>query len=313
MAGPVNNITSVGTPQFQAMVYGQGNSATISATTGQSPAGNTSAGSQNTSLTLGCVAHTPNNAALYPRINNTGNLNFTGNGNTIYCQEINSLEVVLVSLSNFWKNVINQRINSTPPSFVPKTNNDKIIASDWNQVRNCLAAFETLSTAIASTVPGTVSPNDTIQAAYYNDLANAFNIISHTCACNSDCACNIVCTCNYNCGCNYSDIRLKQNIKSVTKSEAKELLELEIVKYNYKSTYDIKEEFGLEYHFDSKQHYGIIAQHLKGSKIESLLQEDNNGLYNVDYQSMIPLLIKNIQELQKEVLELKYEIKRKDK
>jgi len=94
-----------------------------------------------------------------------------------------------------------------------------------------------------------------------------------------------------------SDIRLKRNIRQFNALDV--IGQLEPVKYNWntlaKKLNDRKDE---------RDQYGLIAQHTKG-----ILPEIVGSIYTdylgIDYEQLIPILIKGIKELQKEIQELK--------
>jgi hypothetical protein len=83
----------------------------------------------------------------------------------------------------------------------------------------------------------------------------------------------------------YSDERLKTNIENIDSSLDK-LMTLRTIKYHLK---DIDQS-------NDKKRIGIIAQDLLG-KFEEVLDIDRNGLYQVRYSELVPVLIKGTQEL----------------
>ncbi len=93
---------------------------------------------------------------------------------------------------------------------------------------------------------------------------------------------------------NYSDARAKTNIKNISYGLST-LNKLRPVSYNL-----VKNPSGNNNHTE----LGIIAQELEQIMPE-LVKTDNDGKKLVNYTGLIPVLIKSIQELQKEVAALK--------
>lgn len=110
-----------------------------------------------------------------------------------------------------------------------------------------------------------------------------------------------------------SDIRLKENISSITDDDntLSKILNMNVVKYNFKFTkdkIDSKEISDTYRQYLEKErnrgHYGLIAQELQ-ELYPDLVVENQDGLLSVNYIEIIPLLIKSIQELKREVEELR--------
>jgi hypothetical protein len=123
-----------------------------------------------------------------------------------------------------------------------------------------------------------------------------------------------------------SDINLKENIESVSDegSSLENLMEMNVIKYNYKpKTYIPKTEDELSLYEDKEsaakaeelakqeiqrmaeqKHYGLSAQELQ--KIyPDLVRESQDGKLGVCYVELVPILIRSIQELKQELDEVK--------
>jgi hypothetical protein len=98
---------------------------------------------------------------------------------------------------------------------------------------------------------------------------------------------------------NPSDLRLKDNIEELQLSLAENLLKIEPKQYTYKSD------------ADKKLHYGVIAQDLETyfPNLVTNVKIENNGTIEenkvVNYIELVPLLIVKIQDLQRQIDELK--------
>jgi len=109
---------------------------------------------------------------------------------------------------------------------------------------------------------------------------------------------------------NPSDLSLKENIISIKELKEREkensydsILELNPVKYNYKSDEN------------KKQHYGFIAQEVE-SYFPELITEiniDSNDtpIKTVNYIELIPIMLSKMQEMQHEIDDLKTKYKNK--
>lgn len=97
-----------------------------------------------------------------------------------------------------------------------------------------------------------------------------------------------------------SDKRLKKNIKPVNDAlESLGKLNIYTYEYNAPKNYTAFLPKGI--------HYGFMAQELK-EIYPSFVHLNNDGYYSVNYQEMIPLLAKGIQEQQTQIDELKKEV-----
>lgn len=123
-----------------------------------------------------------------------------------------------------------------------------------------------------------------------------------------------------------SDINLKENIESVSDegSSLENLMEMNVIKYNYKpKKYIPKTEDELSLYEDKEaaakaeelakqeiqrmagqKHYGLSAQELQ--KIyPDLVRESQDGKLGVCYVELVPILIRSIQELKQELDDVK--------
>lgn len=97
-----------------------------------------------------------------------------------------------------------------------------------------------------------------------------------------------------------SDKRLKKNIMPVNDAlESLGKLNIYTYEYNAPKNYTAFLPKGI--------HYGFMAQELK-EIYPSFVHLNNDGYYSVNYQEMIPLLAKGIQEQQTQIEELKKEV-----
>ena len=95
---------------------------------------------------------------------------------------------------------------------------------------------------------------------------------------------------------NPSDFKLKENIEELKLSLADNILKLEPKQYNYIAD------------TDKKLHYGIIAQDLENyfpNLVTTVKTENEEETKVVNYLELVPLLIVKIQDLQKQIDELK--------
>ena len=90
-----------------------------------------------------------------------------------------------------------------------------------------------------------------------------------------------------------SDIRLKDNIRPI-ENALKKVEQINAIEFNWKS--------------NGKQDFGVIAQQIE-ELYPDLVMENLEGYKVVKYNPLIALLLKSIQELNKEVQELKNKIK----
>ena len=96
---------------------------------------------------------------------------------------------------------------------------------------------------------------------------------------------------------NTSDIALKENILTISENKTENILNLNPVEYVFKT----------DKH--KKIHYGFIAQEIEQMYPE--LVQKSFGFKRVNYVEIIPLLVSKIQNMQKEINELKEKINEK--
>jgi hypothetical protein len=110
-----------------------------------------------------------------------------------------------------------------------------------------------------------------------------------------------------------SDIRIKENVKPLSGSLAK-IKKLNLVKYDIKKKYykNSKEEQLDKLIKSGKDNTGFIAQEMKEVYPNLVNFDEDAGLYGINYISLIPELVKAMQEqqttienLQKEIAQLK--------
>ena len=98
----------------------------------------------------------------------------------------------------------------------------------------------------------------------------------------------------------FSDKRLKKNIVSVNNVLAN-FDKLNVYSYEYQAP------AGYTGFLPNGKHFGFMAQELK-DVYPNFVQLNSNGYYSVNYQEMIPLLAKGMQEQQTQIEELKKEV-----
>jgi hypothetical protein len=101
---------------------------------------------------------------------------------------------------------------------------------------------------------------------------------------------------------NPSDLKLKENIEDISDDIYDNILNLKPKKYNY-----INDE-------NKNIRYGVIAQDLEiffPHLVSKIIEEDGSIIKSVNYIDMIPLLLCKIQKMQKEIDELRHELKEK--
>ncbi len=91
---------------------------------------------------------------------------------------------------------------------------------------------------------------------------------------------------------NPSDATLKKDIQSISREKSDSLIELNAVSFKFKD--DV----------NAKEHYGFIAQEIEKLYPE-LVKNSEMGYKTVDYIELIPILVSKIQEMDKEIKELK--------
>jgi hypothetical protein len=109
-----------------------------------------------------------------------------------------------------------------------------------------------------------------------------------------------------------SDIRLKENIISLSEDETEKdimqkLLNLNVIKYNYiDKALNADSDTALIKREDAKKetHYGLVAQELKAI-FPSLVKEGQDGYLGVNYVELVPILIRSVQELEQELEEVR--------
>lgn len=97
-----------------------------------------------------------------------------------------------------------------------------------------------------------------------------------------------------------SDKRLKKNIEPVNNVLAA-ISKLNIYSYEYHAPN------GYTGFLQKGKHFGFMAQELK-EVYPNFVQLNSNGYYSVNYQEMVPLLAKGMQEQQTQIEELKKEV-----
>lgn len=115
-----------------------------------------------------------------------------------------------------------------------------------------------------------------------------------------------------------SDMRLKENVELLAEKESDEntldrLLSLNVISFNYKCEQGLNNE-GVdpawltaqddEYINSKLRHFGFSAQELQ-TVYPELVCEGQDGYLRVNYVELVPLLIRSIQELKKELDEVK--------
>lgn len=124
-----------------------------------------------------------------------------------------------------------------------------------------------------------------------------------------------------------SDMRLKENVTEYGgdgegRAILDNLLDLNVFEYNLKDKgeFDVSEEVrsllqkerpealeeleNRKKEFSSDRHYGVSAQEVL-SLFPNLVREGDDGYYSVNYIELVPILIRCIQELNKELEEIK--------
>ena len=100
-----------------------------------------------------------------------------------------------------------------------------------------------------------------------------------------------------------SDSRLKENIRDLNGSAASDLRLLRPVEYKLKSNSAqyVYEENAPEV---KANHYGLVAQEVQ-EIFPNLVYEGSDGYLSINYLELIPILIKSVQDLTREVDDLK--------
>lgn len=121
---------------------------------------------------------------------------------------------------------------------------------------------------------------------------------------------------------NTSDIRLKENIESVSDKEGEvsfldRIMSVDVLEYNLKDrtsdlfseTKDVDEKVSSFIAKEkAKRHFGVSAQELQ-QLFPNLVEEGQDGYLAVNYIELVPVLIRSIQELKKEMDEGKVSTK----
>ena len=121
---------------------------------------------------------------------------------------------------------------------------------------------------------------------------------------------------------NTSDMRLKENVVSLSKLEEKRgsslhnLLSLDVFEYDLKTpkraTFDNQSKRSKNTDGDrlskkdERRHYGVSAQELQ-KLYPDLVREGQDGYLSVNYIELVPILIRSLQELQQQLNELRGE------
>ena len=98
----------------------------------------------------------------------------------------------------------------------------------------------------------------------------------------------------------YSDARVKDNVETITNALTK-VTSLRGVTYTRKDSED------------KSRKMGVIAQEVLEVLPEVVIQDTNDGNYNVAYGNMVGVLIEAIKEQQKQIDELKYLLQTQNK
>jgi hypothetical protein len=95
----------------------------------------------------------------------------------------------------------------------------------------------------------------------------------------------------------YSDLKQNKNIKPLQNAYFK-IKDLNVVSFNLKETVSN----------DKSKQYGLVAQEVKKVLPEIVQYNKNSDLYSIGYLSLVPILIKVVQEQQQQIEDLKTEI-----
>lgn len=113
-----------------------------------------------------------------------------------------------------------------------------------------------------------------------------------------------------------SDIRLKQNVESVSKntragSTLENVLNMNVIKYNYIDFRNCENSDTIttdcqdpSQDITADTHYGLSAQELQ-SIYPDLVKKGQDGYLGINYVELVPILIRSIQELKAELDEVK--------
>jgi hypothetical protein len=117
---------------------------------------------------------------------------------------------------------------------------------------------------------------------------------------------------------NTSDIRLKENIVSLSEKEdggttLDKIRRMNVIEYNFKPQTDIPEaerdtispeKIRTNDEISKDRHYGLSAQELQ-TLYPNLVKEGQDGYLGINYIELVPVLIRSIQELKKELDDVK--------
>jgi hypothetical protein len=101
---------------------------------------------------------------------------------------------------------------------------------------------------------------------------------------------------------NPSDYRLKKNIEALAPGTLDDILQMNVVSFDYKQREIESNDTCTQYFFEedspilTHKHYGLIAQELQ-EIYPDLVLEGGDGYLSVNYIELIPLLIHSVQEL----------------
>ncbi|GLR16489.1 tail fiber domain-containing protein [Portibacter lacus] len=106
-----------------------------------------------------------------------------------------------------------------------------------------------------------------------------------------------------------SDATLKENLRPINDALAK-IMQINPMIYDFKPEVfqGASEDKMQELQSGSTNQYGVIAQELEKIYPDLVKVDKDNGLYGVNYQGLIPVLIKALQEQQVAISELSAKI-----
>lgn len=103
-----------------------------------------------------------------------------------------------------------------------------------------------------------------------------------------------------------SDSRLKENIRNMNDSATANIQQLRPVEYKLKQD-SIHCLYGEDAYEMKVNHYGLLAQEVQ-EIFPNLVYESKDGYLSINYLELIPVLIKSVQELSSEVMDLKTQL-----
>ncbi len=106
-----------------------------------------------------------------------------------------------------------------------------------------------------------------------------------------------------------SDKELKENIREIENS-LQLVLNLKGVKYDYKAQINTSNDMIINEKFEEqrKNKIGFIAQDMNEVLPEAIIYDKQAGIYNINYSSVIPVLVEAIKEQQSQIKILQDEI-----